>query len=175
MPRNNEIGTLSEDDHRKKQALDRSNAAKIIRKFYSRLKPYGFKGRSTNFSREREHLIQFIHIHKFSGGRFFRMHVCIRVLNESKHFVSLSGIDSDDDRHFRQSLEFQEDDESLERCANEMLRYVVEVAEPWFESQSYDVLLSESSPLYPDQRQALAASLKGDIDERNVAHSRSLF
>lgn len=168
MTENTDNTDESLEQHRKIKVTERSNAGKVMRRLAKQLKSHGFSRRSTFFSRERGHVIQFLHIHKFSFGPCFRMHVGFRVLNESSPDVALNGI-------HQSSFEFLESDESLSLCAQEMLRYVIEVAEPWLGTQTYSVLLSSSSPLYPNQKEALAAALRGEIDEYNVSLSRSLF
>jgi hypothetical protein len=63
--------------------IERSNAGKVLRRFAKQLLPLGYRRKSTFFAREAGHIIQFLHLHKFSFGPNFRMHVCIRVLNET--------------------------------------------------------------------------------------------
>ena len=113
--------------------------------------------------------------YKFSFGPCFRVHACLRVLNESAPHASLSGISSDGDAHYRMSIEYGDDEASLTKCADEMCTYGSQVAEPWFLAQTYDVLLDNRSPLYPDQREALSAALRGESDANRIALSRSLL
>lgn len=161
--------------HRESKAAERSNAGKVLRRVAKQLKTLGFVRKSTFFARERGHLIQFLHVHKFSFGPCFRVHACLRVLNDSRPHQALNGISSDDHAHYRMSIEFQNDEASVNRCAEEMISYVEQVAEPWFNQQTYSALLSASSPLYPEERQALTAALRGEFNQANIAHSRSLF
>lgn len=161
--------------HRKNKALERSNAGKVLRGFARQLKTRGYVRKSTFFARERGHVIQFLHVHKFSFGPCFRVHACIRVLNDSRSHPVLNGISSDDHAHYRMSIEFQNDEQSLNTCAEEMLSYVTQVVEPWFNQQTYSALLGASSPLYPEEREALKAALSGESNEANIALSRSLL
>lgn len=161
--------------HRESKAAERSNAGKVLRKVAKQLKVRGFSRKSTFFSRERGHLIQFLHVHKFSFGPCFRVHVGLRVLNDSDPRLVLNGISSDGHAHYRMSIEYANDEASMAKCVEEMLAYVSQVAEPWFQRTSYAVLLGGSSPLYPHERQALSAALKGESDENHIALSRSLL
>ena len=161
--------------HRESKAIERSSAGKIIRKVSRGLKSRGFSRRSTFFSREKDHIIQFVHIHKYSFGRCFRVHVGLRVLNDPKQRIALNGISSNEHPHYRTSIIFGATDDSLDACAKEVLAYVTGVAEPWFDQQTGRALLSKGSPLYPDERVALAAALRGESDEGNVLLSKSLF
>jgi hypothetical protein len=161
--------------HRAKKAAERSGAGKVLRKVAKQLKVLGFARKSTFFWRERGHIIQFLHVHKFSFGPCFRVHACLRILNDSKPHHALNGISSDDDAHYRMSIEYADDEASLARCADEMLSYVSKVAEPWFLAQSYRALLASNSHLYPHEREALSAALRGETDANHVALSRSLF
>lgn len=161
--------------HRERKAIERSNAGKVLRKVAKHLKALGFARKSTFFAREKGHVIEFLHVHKFSFGPCFRVHACLRVLNDSKSHASLNGISSDDDAHYRMSIEYGNDEESIAKCADEMLSYVSQVAEPWFQAQSHDVLLGSGSPLYPNEREALSAALKGESDASRIALSRSLL
>ena len=161
--------------HREKKAVERSNAGKVLRRVAKQLRTIGFSRKSTFFSRESGHLIQFLHVHKFSFGPCFRVHACLRVLNDSKSHLVLNGISSDDDAHYRMSIEYGSDEASLSKCAEEMISYVSQVAEPWFLAQSYSALLGGTSPLYPHEREALSAALRGESDESHIALSRSLF
>ncbi|MFC4310867.1 hypothetical protein ACFPN2_17360 [Steroidobacter flavus] len=161
--------------HREQKAIERSNAGKVLRRATKQLKALGFSRKSTFFAREKGHVIQFLHVHKFSFGPCFRVHACLRVLNEAQPHPILSGISSDDDAHYRMSIEYCNDEASMGKCAEEMLSYVKQVAEPWFQAQTHDVLLSSGSCLYPHQRQALSAALRGELDASRIALSRSLL
>jgi hypothetical protein len=101
--------------------IERSNAGKVLRRFANGIAPSGYRRKSTYFSREFGHLIQFLHVHKFSFGPQFRIHVCLRVLNEPQSFVALQGIESGDFADYR-SLSFEDSESSIIRCAERMDR-----------------------------------------------------
>jgi hypothetical protein len=163
------------DELRAKKAVERSSAGKILRRFASSMKDYGYARRSTFFWRERGHIIQFIHVHKYSFGPCFRIHVCIRILNDARPSLALMGISSSEHQRYRNSIEFNESEESLEICVNEMKRYVAEVAEPWFESQTYAAILADETVAFAEERKGLAAALHGEANPVNIELSRSLF
>ena len=175
MPEMDETSRQEVAFHRERKAIERSNAGKVLRKVAKQLRTLGFSRKSSFFWRERGHVIQFLHVHKFSFGPCFRVHVCLRVLNDSRSHAVLNGISSDDHAHYRMSIQYGHDEASLSKCAEEMLSYVSNVAEPWFLAQTYGALLGSNSPLFPDEREALSAALRGESDEARLALSRSLF
>jgi hypothetical protein len=154
--------------------IERSNAGKVLRRFAKAIAPSGYRRKSTFFSREAGHLIQFLHVHKFSFGPQFRMHVCFRVLNEPQSFVALQGIDSGDFADYR-SLSFEDNESSIIRCAERMAAFVSEVAEPWFANWQEKALLRRNSPLYQDAQEALAEARSGKGDPVNANRSRVLL
>ena len=89
--------------------IERSNAGKVLRRFAKQLSRMGYHRRSTYFARETGQIIQFLHLHKFTFGPKFRMHVCIRVLNETLDFVALTGITNE---AFK--LSFEDNDASFD-------------------------------------------------------------
>jgi hypothetical protein len=154
--------------------IERSNAGKVLRRLAKGIAPSGYRRKSTFFARETGHLIQFLHVHKFSFGPQFRMHVCLRVLNEPQSFVALQGIDSGDFAGYR-SLSFEDNESSIIRCAERMAAFVSEVAEPWFAKWQEEALLRRDSPLYRDAQEALAEARSGKSDPVNANRSRVLL
>lgn len=152
-----------------KRQSERRDAAKVVRRFAKQMKAKGYFQKSSFFSQEHSHLLRFIHVHKFSFGPCFRLHACIRVANDSMGFLHLNGISREDE------FAFDQGDLSLSTCADSMLRFVAEVAEPWFETQTTDVLLRSNSILGEEPRQALQSALHGTVDESRVQLSRSLL
>ncbi len=149
--------------------LERSNSAKVMRRFANKVKPLGFTRKSTWFARESGLCVHFMHIHKYTFGPFFRLHYGIRVLNDERDFVTLGGPAEN------QGLEFGEDDESLDRCAEAMYSLVTTTVEPWFRNQTPERLLEDGSCLYPEEQSALKRALEGQIDDEAVRRSRELL
>jgi hypothetical protein len=155
---------------REPKRIERSNAGKVLRRFAKQLKLKGFHRKSTHFARESGHIIQFLHLHKFSFGPHFRMHVCIRVLNDPSHVVALSGITNDACK-----LSFEDNEASLNACATQMVAFVSEVAEGWFSQWTEQALIGPYSPIPLDARHALIRALEGKADPANIAQSRILL
>jgi hypothetical protein len=156
--------------------LERSNADKVLRRFANHIKKYGFnRTKPTFFVREAGPVVEFIHIHKYTFGPCFRMHICFRVLNESKDFVALAG---PTERELLQGVRFDfgKAIESVESCAKDMSDFMANYVEPWFNKWSdRSLLLEDSSPLYDDQKLALEAALNDSSNSSNVELSKSLL
>ena len=156
--------------------IERSNADKVLRRFANKIKNQGFtRTKPTYFVRDAGLVIEFIHIHKYTFGPCFRMHVCIRILNEARDYIALLG-PTEAELCAGILFEYTQSEESVESCAETMAKFVVECVEPWYLQWSDRAsLLGENSPLYPDQKIDLEAALRGNISDKNTAISRSLL
>ena len=163
------------DTAQQDKKIMRSNAGKILRLFARDLKQLGYSRKGTFFSREAGPIAQFLHVHKFSFGPCYRIHVCVRILNDSRPFLGLIGIASDEYDEFRSTIDFDESPESIEQCRHFMARFVCEVAEPWFKQQTAEVLVEPSSILLAGDRAALKLALSGDVNDQNVQRSKLLL
>ncbi|MDM3872023.1 hypothetical protein QSV34_11760 [Porticoccus sp. W117] len=156
--------------------LERSNADKVLRRFAKHIQAFGFvRTKPAYFVREAGPVIEFIHIHKYSFGPCFRMHLCIRVLNEPMDFIALAG---PTERELLEDVrfEFGADIAAVESCANVMGDFVFNYAEPWFQKWTdREALLEEDSPLYDDQKMALQLALAGESNCMNVELSKLLL
>jgi hypothetical protein len=150
-----------------------ASAKKILDLAAPKLAPLGFRRtRPTFFVREREHWLEFIHAHKLSGNRYFRLHVGLRLLNTPSERVVLNGptVEASDERFF---LWFVNSPESWERCAGELEKVARFVALPWLdEIGSLDGLLGDRSPLDAAEKVALREAVRGDAVAERVARSR---
>lgn len=155
--------------------LERANAAKVLRIFARLVVQMGFQRKSTFFFREAGELIQFLHIHKYSFGPYFRIHVCIRILNDPNLVRVLSGTDDQQLTSRKNDFEYGGDVSSIEMCAVTMARFVEDFAEPWFASWTSEALLSDASFLRPIVRASLAKHIAGSPDEESIRVSRALF
>lgn len=162
----------TENDHTKRsrsqKKLERANAGKVVRRFSRKAATLGFsqRKRSMWFARESGLTAQFVHVHKFSFGRYFRIHLGIRVLNDPDEVIALNG------PHTTENLNFGFNDESIERCAQAMFDFLIEQAEPWFRGQTVDQLLQPNSCLYPEERDALRRAVNGDFSNEAERLSR---
>ncbi len=156
--------------------LERSNADKVLRRFAVGIKPLGFvRTKPTFFVRESGPVIEFLHIHKFTFGPCFRMHVCLRVLNEPNDFIALAG-PTERELSEEARFEYSDDQDSVDDCSRAMSDFVAEYADSWFSMwKNPEKLLGHESPLYEDLKTALSAALNGKSDVKNVAISKSLL
>jgi hypothetical protein len=163
-------------------AREKRNRAEAVRRRLSRgLAVHGFRRtKSTFWTREHEFAVDFVHLHLFTFAPSFRVHLGIRVLNDPFEAAALNGLSSYDgwygDRR-QYVFDYSSGDESVERCADNLTRFVVDVGIPWFARFVDPTALSAvvDSPLTSDARTALVEALSGrSLDER-VAASRALL
>jgi hypothetical protein len=163
-------------------AREKRNRAEAVRRRLSRdLSPLGFRRTKTSFwTREREFVVEFIHLHLFSYAPAFRFHLGIRVLNDLFVAPALNGLDTPDgwygDRP-RYLLEFSDSEESIHRCADNLLRIVKDIATPWFDRlvDPQVLVTAADSPLKDDEKTALAEALAGESVATRVAASRAML
>ena len=155
---------------------ERSNADKVLRLFAKNIKELGFfRTKPTFFVRETDLVLEFIHLHKYSFGSCFRMHICLRVLNEDLDFLALAGV-TEQDLLDKARFDYGDSIESVQACAVSMSEFVLSFANPWFlKFEDQSLLLKNDSPLYDDQKVALKAAMAGKSKEENVQKSKSLL
>ena len=163
---------------------ERANKDKILRRLAQSLKPLGFhRTKPTYYCRVAGPIVEFVHIHKYSFGPSFRAHACLRVMNDPRDFIALLGITSDD---FGQAgnpeqkqyvFSYTESDDALETCVDNMRRFVVDAAEPWFASwRDLDLLLTHrDSPLPDEERLALRAALNKEMNPEFERQTQALL
>ncbi|MGX5200838.1 hypothetical protein [Aliikangiella sp. IMCC44632] len=163
---------------KEKQAkkLEQSNGQKILRRFANKIKELGFvRTKPTFFVRDRDYTLEFIHVHKFSFGPYYRIHVCIRVKNDSRDFIALQG-PIDKELLSGVTFEFDENEGSIELCASKMAFFVKEEAEEWYENwQDVNCLLEDTSPLGDSEKDSLKDALEGKNDLDRVKLSMGLL
>jgi hypothetical protein len=161
-------------------AVKRRMAERVRRALTKRLRAHGFvRGKTSFWVRSREHVIEFVHLHLFSFAPAFRVHAGIRVLNDDFEAAALNGPDSDGcwlgDRQ-KNALQFTTSDASIETCAEDIVRFCDEVAEPWFERFSGPrIFLISESPLNDRERSNLESSFKGLAKPETVRFSKELL
>jgi hypothetical protein len=132
-----------------------------------------------------EHTADVLHLHRggisygasLNASVSLRLHLAIRVLNEGSFpEIHLNGPDSDKaPREGRYHLRFNAESlDSFDRCGRDLVRYVREVGEPWFNRfREADALLVDSeSPLRDDARTGLRAALDGCSSVEALAVSK---
>ena len=154
--------------------IKRSQAEKVRRRVEFHLRPLGFSRTKTSFwIRQRGPVIEFIHLHLFSYIPAFRIHLGIRVLNDTCEAAVLNGPccrDSD-------GPAFDETSESIPSCALGVLRYCQDTGLPWFTKwqDPHDLVLAPDSPLRQSERAALDAALKGRGDPNHEGRSSAIL
>ena len=150
----------------KKQAS--RDAQKVLRLLARQLKPLGFlRTKPTFFTRQSEHGLEFIHVHKFTFAPSFRVHFGFRVRSEDFPAAHLNGPSSDDIRdpvrpdHRKYVFDYETDEASWESCAQAMYGFAANEGLAWFASMSDPVfLLSSASPLSPTAKTALRREIE---------------
>jgi len=157
--------------------------------FTARVIPLGFDRTKKMFWTRRQSLtVDFIHFHRhgstYGAPRNFsvdiRVHFGIRVLNDSFVGAALNGPWSDATRvrAGRYHLRFNaKSGDTYDRCIDDLLRFVVDHGEPWFEPfHTIDNLLRlPESPLRPSEKELLADAIAGNAKLENVANSLRIF
>ncbi len=113
----------------------------ILERFGELLSPYGFcRTKKTFFVRVVGDIAEFIHIHKFTFGPYFRLHFGNRELMSQKESVALNGPDSDYIKNWfyllvpkrKYSFRYSKEFESIDTCAYAMLKCFLREGEKWF-------------------------------------------
>ena len=154
------------------ERIESSHRDKVLRRVARGLRDAGLaRTKTTFFTRCREHVIEFVHLHKLTFASAFRVHLGIRVLNDTFDACALNG--PCESRGF----EFSSTAESVSSCAERVIAYVEAVAEPWFRSwHDLDRLLSATdNPLAADTRMCLGDSLASGLDPVRARRSHELL
>lgn len=151
----------------------RAAAEKVRRRFSREIDSLGFiRTRSSFWTKPRPHVIEFVHLHLFSVAPAFRIHLGIRVLNDSFEAVALNGPATSDS----ESFVFDSPGASISSCAASMAQWCRVNGEPWFKSlRDPRTLLSDDSPLDPGGRSALREALTSGPTPQRVRLSQELL
>jgi len=148
--------------------LESRNARKVLSLLAMRLKPLGFqRTKPTFFTRPGPCVIEFVHLHKYTFGPCFRVHLGVRVRSDDFIAAALNGPTSDGiedpDCPGRrlQDFEFVTEEASLEACAELLHQWVISSGLPWFASLAQPAaLLDTGSPLRQEEKAALRLELE---------------
>jgi hypothetical protein len=174
-----------------------SETTKVIRRelerackeFTYRLGPMGFvRTKKMFWTRSRSQTVDFVHLFR-SGSSYgapinysvsVDVHFGIRVLNDSAEAAVLNGPSSDAQRTRagRYHLRFNaQTGSTFERCVDDLVRFVQEEGEPWFQrfANMTELLDSADSPLCSRDRELLKAALAGQGSPENEAASRKIL
>jgi hypothetical protein len=159
----------------------RSQGERIKRELARALAPSGFqRTKATFWTRPHEHVVQFIHLHTFTYGALFRVHLGIRVLNDTFEAVALNGLSSHDGWYGKNReylFDFDDTAESVGRCVGHLTRFCAEIGTAWFSRFNDPLVLlnAADSPLKSDAKACLKLALKGQSTDENVRTSRLLL
>lgn len=163
------------------KAIERSSKEKILRRLGVLLRELGFqRTKPTFFTRPRGLVVEFVHLHKYRSGPDFRVHLGLRVTNDTFPAASLNGPDS---HGFvgrsgrRYDFTFDAAPEIVERCATEIHSYVRDVAEPWFPFWRDTARLIESpdSPLQANEKECLRNAIESGASPERIELTRRLL
>jgi hypothetical protein len=166
------------------KVLERKNKDKILRRLGNRLQDLGFRRtKPTFFTRPRGLVVEFVHLHKYTFAPEFRVHLGLRVANDSFEAAALNGPDSqpyvckDSPSGRRFNFCFHDAPDTVESCAAEIDAYVRAVAEPWFRSwqDTERLLADDSSPLAADAKAHLRSAIQSGPDPERIEVTRRLL
>jgi len=158
---------------------------RIFKAVSSSLTDFGFqRTKSTFWVKEFSNTIQFIHIHTFSFNYSLRVHLGIRVKNDSFDAASLNGPSSFDGwwktgKLFRNKRElvFNEQESSVAICAKSVTDYVKTIGLPWFSkfADENELLNNHDSPLGKEEKAVLFEMINGNSNKKNIELSNEIF
>jgi len=166
------------------KALERSHKEKVLRRLGTLLRDLGYaRTKPTFFTRPRGPIVEFVHLHKYTFAPEFRVHLGIRVTNDTFEAVALNGPDSQPyvckgspgGRRF--NFCFHDAPETVERCADELAAYVSTIAERWFLGWHEDSALLDraESPLSADAKAGLREAMEFGPRPERVEQTRRLM
>jgi hypothetical protein len=159
-------------------SLVRKGTERACVAFTADIAALGFqRTRKMFWARVHEHSADVLHIHRggisygapISASVSLRLHLAIRVLNDSFPAIALNGPSSD--TAVRYHLRFNARSFDLfDRCVHDLVRYVRDVGEPWFAlfREPNALLLRPDSPLQADGKAHLQDALAGRYSEAHL-------
>ena len=166
------------------KTLERSHAKKILRRLAKDLASLGFsKVSDTLHCHQRDYVLEFIAIHKFSFGPSFRICFGIRVINDNFPQPAINGPCSDSYQwkgqptHGKYDMRYQAREQTIEPCVRHMFEFCKNIGVPWFSrwANEQDLLTSPESPLKPPQREVLALAIAGKANVEHIKVTKHLF
>jgi hypothetical protein len=163
-------------------SLLRKGTERACLAFTADIAALGFqRTRKTFWARVHEHSADVLHIHRggisygapISASVSLRLHLAIRVLNDSFPAIALNGPSSDTAVHYHLRFNARTFD-MFDRCVHDLVRYVHDVGEPWFAlfREPDALLLRPDSPLQADGKALLQDALAGRYSKANLLLTR---
>lgn len=156
--------------------LEKKYSNRVKSELGKKLKPYGFmRTKPTFYIRLTEDRIEFIHIHKFSFGPSFRVHIGARFYCDGFEAVALNGIDSDGFQR-QYHLYYGKSEESVMKCVEGIMEFVQIEGFRWFDywKDSVRLLNEEGSPISRFKNEYLKFQA-GENDSEKETLSRVLL
>ena len=165
---------------------ERLGRDKVLKKLATLLGPLGFmRTKSTFFTRVRSYWVEFGHLHKFSFGPYFRIHLGIRILADTEESLPLNGPDSDQipnrlyflGNQRKYTFVYGASPTSIEQCTKDISKFWIKVAEPWFKKWQDPQKLIESnkSPLSPIEKEILMNAIEHGLNDNTVEVTKKLL
>lgn len=144
---------------KKQEARD---ARKVLRLLAKRLRPLGFeRTKPTFFVRPGNVLLEFVHVHKYTFGPRFRLHLGVRVRFDRFVGQALNGPAYDaapgpSESGVQGRFNYRSDVEAIEACAESMAQTVETVGNEWFAAMSspeelFAIYRSPATPISIDE------------------------
>lgn len=152
--------------------VERNIARRIVRAVARELEDLGFRQTKPTFViRPGDIVAAFFHFHKFTFGPYFRIHLGVRVMNDT--FVALA-LNGPSHEHAGQYSEREED---IQQCIRNMVTYCRTEGLPWLLrwSDPKTLLAAQDSPLHAEDRPALSNALARRSSPAAIALSESLL
>lgn len=152
----------------------RRDAERVRRLITPALRTLGFVRTKTSWwVREKEHTAEFVHLHKYSGNAYFRIHIGLRILSSATDSVALNGPESSPDWKLPPVFGFGED-YMIDRCAQSIVSFVREIGEPWWDDRTPQIVLRRgpTTEFREAEIDALLDALAGSTNAEAIANSR---
>ena len=143
-------------------------AEQVRRRITGLLAPLGFQRTKTSFwTRPRENVVEFLHLHLFKLAPAFRAHIGLRVINDPLQQPALNGPFTDETwKEYDLRLT---DSDDPRPCAEAIVRFFEEVGQPWLDQwPDEEALVGPSSPLDRMARDGLKSAMAGKVRPENV-------
>jgi Domain of unknown function (DUF4304) len=151
------------------QKQESRDAQKVLRILAKALRPLGFeRTKPTFFTRQGKYVVEFVHLHKYTFGPMFRVHLGVRVRSDQFPAVALNGPAFDTllgggavgaSRRF----EFRSDPDAVATCAELLRELIATTGEEWFHefNKPAGLLSADTSPLSFEAIAALRVAVNG--------------
>ena len=165
-PLNDEMRPLAVPGSPEKK-LEARDAQKVLRLLAKKLRPLGFeRTKPTFFVRPGNVLLEFVHVHKYTFGPRFRLHLGVRVrfdrfVAQALNGPAFDGAPGANELGAQGRFNYRSEVEAIEACAEAMAQTVETVGHEWFGAMSNpeELLAIYRSPTTPISIDALKIAL----------------